>query len=155
MANAEESQKFLTHVDQTWKLEALTGALRQQGIEPRIRQKAREYVSILTGMGNASYDVFVNESDFLRAMQVIHDLSPGEPLTAPRINDFRRVIALSLLGLILAPVVFNGIATWQSAKLWPDPDVARAKKILAAVVLLVGWFVALSEVVMIARSWSA
>ena len=64
-------QKQLIMVEFQWQAEAITHELGRRGIEATVTQKGREYASIISGITGNTIEISVEESDFIRAADIV------------------------------------------------------------------------------------
>jgi hypothetical protein len=142
--------RLLHKFEHPWQAEIFQELLANEGIRSYIIKGAREYVTILTGIGQPPTELVVDDNDYASAQKYLSDylrksklqLVEEEPATValpePK-NHFNYVIFLSALGAVLIPVIFNVLATYHLVLLWREQNAPNGKKILASAVAAAGW----------------
>jgi hypothetical protein len=118
-----------------WEAEAIVANLASIGISATIVRKAREYSSLILGMGDGSFDIEVADADHARAESFLRELNRKS--TGPRLDLvverpaqephklnselpsilFRKTILFSLLGCLILPIFFSFAALIQYNRL--------------------------------------
>ena len=145
-------QKQLIMVEFQWQADAITHELGRRGIEATVTQKGREYASIISGITGNTIEISVEESDFIRAADIVGRMGDSAIATSRSAESyFKRVVVFSLISVILLPIVFNIVASANYTELKRVSSNPR-QKAAAGVVLLTFWVFGLIEAAMILQS---
>jgi len=126
--------------------------LKQQGIESVQLRGAREYASIVTGIGDASIEVFVEEAELPEAqkvlsqylkkthLHVVEDTSErGHPAQVGASGSFGKIVFFSVAGAVVLPVVLNIFAAYHLYYFLKVKDETLFSKMVAASIVIAGW----------------
>ena len=141
--------KLLHKFEHPWQAEIFQGLLKQEGIESFQLKGAREYASIVTGIGEAQTEVFVEEPNLSKAQQVLaHYLNkvhlhvvedvPTEPAKKTK-NSFGKLVFCSVAGAVVLPVILNIFAIFHLVNFLKDTDENLLKKLVAVSIVIAGW----------------
>lgn len=142
-------RKLLHRFEHPWQAEIFQGLLKQEGIDSFAIEGAREYATIVTGIGQPLTELFVDEADmeaaqkalsaYLRKphLHVVED-PPVESIEKPT-NHFRKILFFSFAGAVFLPVVLNIFAVLHLLKLLKMKDETLWTKFIAVAVTAGGW----------------
>ncbi len=132
-----------------WQAELFQGLLNQEGIQNFTIEGAREYTTILTGIGQPVTQLFVDESDMEKAQKFLESylrqshlhLVEDLPEQAPKKpeNPFRKVLFFSLAGAVVLPVMLNIFAVYHLIRFLKLEDETLFRKFVAVSVVIAGW----------------
>lgn len=138
--------KKLASFDFQWQAEAVGLELEKEMIRYEIYPVAREYKNILLGGGDSSAEIWVQERHYEKATEVMNEFlaaaKPSDQEEDGEKNYLKRVVVFSVLGMIMAPVVFNWVATVNYQKMRQQQNTS-SRRMLALFFLIAGWGVAL------------
>ncbi len=142
------SEKKIPHTVNQWQLDLIIDTFKTNGIEPRVEPVPREYSSILTGTLEQSFQLYVKDADYVMAHHLIEtQLSaspePSPPSTAIKSESTltpsaKRIIMLSLMGILIFPVIFNWRAT-QEFMAWKQHSKSLKSTLILGLVVCLGW----------------
>jgi len=141
-------EKILYRFDYSWQASAVSSKLRALGIPFRSIATPREYASILVGGMKDGVDLLVPEQDYVRARNVVDQFFRNvEAQTKIKSevlekNYFKRVIVFSVMGVIVVPLLFNAIATFNFLHMLKHPS-SLVARVTAFAVLLTSWILAI------------
>lgn len=97
--------------------------LASNGIQSNI-VGAKEYASHLLGGEQGQYVLFVEESDFSRAKDLLDEVSRqiADSDGGSQPNYFRRAVFLSFAAIVILPVIFNIGALLNAKKFWDSSN---------------------------------
>lgn len=142
-------RKLLHRFEHPWQAEIFQSLLKQEGIESFAIEGAREYATIVTGIGQPLTELFVDNSNleaankvltaYLRKphLHVVED-QPTESGQKPA-NHFRKILFFSLAGAVFLPVVLNIFAVFHLLKFLKLEDETLWTKFIAVTVTVGGW----------------
>jgi hypothetical protein len=145
-------RKLLHRFEHPWQAEIFQGLLKQEGIESVQLRGAREYASIVTGIGDASVEVFVEEADLTEAQKVlsqylkkthlhiVEDVPERGP--APPVNSkgsFGKIVFFSVAGAVLLPVILNIFAVYHLFYFLKGKEETLFSKMVAVSIVVAGW----------------
>ncbi len=154
-------KKLLIKFEHVWQADAVKSLLAEKQIAYYEIKKSREYVSILTGIGQGAFEIYVQDdmlplaqtvlTNYLKqtSLHLVDDSDENRDLKV-RPNYFRRVIFLSVSSLVFLPIVFNYLAYLNFKKLLNSIASERQKN-TALVVLIICFALALLEAVWILK----
>lgn len=143
-------RKLLHRFEHPWQAEIFQGLLKQESIQSFTIEGAREYATIVTGIGQPLTELFVDESDLDAANKVLtaylrkphlhiveedHHAEAAEKL----VNHFRRILFFSLAGAVFLPVILNIFAVYHLLKFLKLQDETLWDKFIAVTVTIAGW----------------
>lgn len=148
-------RKSLFKFDNQWQAQIVCEILKNQGIDAQELRGAREYSSILTGIGEAAVEVLVEEQDFAKAQSILLDYFQRSKIrlvddeaTAVEAQKtpkyFRRVMFLSVASMVLLPVVLNIVAALNVGPMFRT-ETSNIKKTIAMIVFCLSWVVSTFE----------
>ena len=137
----------LSTVNDSWKLGLITAELDANNIAFEIVEVPREYASVVTGMGDKSFDLLVTQKDLQKARSVLlkfenKHMDNEKPLEP---NYFKKSVMQSVFGAVMLPLVFNYFATKSYLKMC-DQKHSIARRVVALAFLILGWLVAIFAV---------
>jgi len=142
-------RKLLHRFEHPWQAELFQGLLNQEGIQSFKLEGAREYATIVTGIGQPISEVFVDEHDFESASAVLaaylrkpHLHVVEEPVAEPGKkpeNSFRKILFFSAAGAVFLPVILNVFAVFHLVKFLKIKDETLFRKFVAVAVVIAGW----------------
>ena len=147
-----KAKKLLKKFDFAWQATALRHELERNNIESVTTFRPREYSQIFVGGVQDSADLWVNETNFVKAQDILKKFE-GQPVIVEDVlekNYFRQVIILSLIGICFVPLIFNLLATRNYFLLVKKTPI-HPGRLAALFILLVTWVVALIETFFIFR----
>jgi hypothetical protein len=147
--------KVLFKFDSQWQAQIVAEILKNEGIESHELRGAREYTSIVTGIGEPEVEVLVDEEDFAKAQTLLLayfqrskiSLVENEPATTESKRTpkyFRRVMFLSLASMVLLPVVLNIFAAFNLGPMFEN-ETSKTKKAVALMMFCLSLVVSVLE----------
>ena len=144
-------RKVLFKFDSQWQAQIVAELLKNEGIDSYELRGAREYSSIVTGIGEAAVEVLVDENDFAKAQSLLLAyfqrskirLVEDEPAAVESKKTpkyFRRVMFLSIASMVLLPVVLNIVAAFNLGPMF-ESESSKVKKAIALTVFSVSLLV--------------
>lgn len=137
-------RKVLFKFDSQWQAQIVAEILKNEGIASYELRGAREYTSIVTGIGEPAVEILVDEPDFAKAQSILlayfqrskirlveDEVSTPESKKTPKY--FRRVMFLSLASMVLLPVVLNIFAAFNLGPMF-ESETSKTKKAMALAV---------------------
>lgn len=137
-------RKVLFKFDSQWQAQIVAEILKNEGISSHELRGAREYSSIVTGIGEPAVEILVEEQDFAKAQSLLLAyfqrskirLVDDEPTAAEAKKTpkyFRRVMFLSLASMVLLPVILNIVAAFNLGPMF-ESETSKIKKAVALAV---------------------
>ena len=151
------NEKCILKCDWDWQAQNFSCELTASGIENIVRPIPREYSSVVTGVTGITCGVFVEEKDFLRALEFVKEHKEALKLSsekneASEKNYFRNTVMFSLLGVVFIPILFNIISIFSYRKLLQQ-HVSSIKKNFALFVVLLCWTLSLTLIYFIIHAY--
>ena len=159
-------KQLLAKFDNNWQADAVKNLLSERQIAYYEIKSSREYVSILTGIGQGFTELYVDADQLSDAKSIYEGYRKATSLhlvSTDQISEqkdarpqeyYRKVVFLSLASLILFPILFNLIATWNFKLLWNN-KIEQHRRVSAVLVLVACWLLAGVEAWwIVGKSWS-
>jgi hypothetical protein len=143
-------RKVLFKFDSQWQAQIVAEILKNEGIASQELRGAREYTSIVTGIGEPAVEILVEEQDFAKAQSIllayfqrskirlVEDEPAAEAKKTPKY--FRRVMFLSLASMVLLPVILNIFAAFNLGPMF-ESETSKVKKTIALAIFSVSLIV--------------
>lgn len=156
-------RKVLFKFDSQWQAQIVADILKNEGIASHELRGAREYTSIVTGIGEPALEILVDEQDFAKAQTLLlayfqrskisivddeHLIS--EAKRTPKY--FRRVMFLSVASMVLLPLILNIVAAFNIGPMFKY-ETSSVKKTIALTTFCISFFVSGLELYWIVTSF--
>jgi hypothetical protein len=142
-------RKFLHKFEHSWQAEIVKNLLEDNGINSVNLMGSRDYVDIVTGMGQVPTEIHVEEECFQEAQKILTNyfnrpilkIVDGNSLNfeekSPK-DDFRKIAFLSVAAVFFLPLVFNVLATLKLQK-YLKQDHPLKRKLFTVTIVGLGW----------------